>query len=266
MGARAARRGQERARRRRVRAQRRAVAAALVVLVACGLLIALGVFSSGSSRAPAAVAARTVGHYADASAVARPASGAPHAAAQRASRRTPDPGALPQTDALPSAHSALFHSLMADLWAGVVSGSARRALPAFFPRRAYMQLKAIGNASADWEGRLVRDFALDVGAAHRLLGAGAASATLLGVDVHESYAHWVPPGVCYNALGYYEVPNARVVYRQAGRTRSFGIASMISWRGEWYVVHMGAVLRSSEGGVVDQPESGPGFSEYSGTC
>jgi hypothetical protein len=78
--------------------------------------------------------------------------------------------------------------------------------------------------------------------------------------------HWVEPGVCYNAIGYYEVPNARVVYSENGVTRSFGIASMISWRGEWYVVHLGAVLRETETGTVAEPALGPGRSAYSGTC
>ena len=67
-------------------------------------------------------------------------------------------------------------------------------------------------------------------------------------------------------MGYYEVPNARVVYSENGASRSFGIASMISWRGEWYVVHLGAVLRSSEAGAVDEPAVGPGSSAYSSTC
>jgi hypothetical protein len=54
--------------------------------------------------------------------------------------------------------------------------------------------------------------------------------------------------------------------RCRGELRSFGIASMISWRGVWYVVHLGAVLRSNETRVVDEPASGPGTSEYSATC
>ena len=49
------------------------------------------------------------------------------------------------------------------------------------------------------------------------------------------------------------MPNARVVYREDGQIRSFGIASMISWRGVWYVVHLGAILRSSDAGAVDEP-------------
>ena len=57
-----------------------------------------------------------------------------------------------------------------------------------------------------------------------------------------------------------------MVYTEAGVTRSFGIASLISWRGEWYVVHLGAVVRSGGGGVVLDPESGAGRSAPSSTC
>ena len=72
-----------------------------------------------------------------------------------------------------------------------------------------------------------------------------------------AYAHWVAPGACYNRIGYYEVPNARVVYRDGRSVRSFGIASMISWRGVWYVVHLGAVSGDASG-TVDAPSAGAG--------
>jgi len=57
-----------------------------------------------------------------------------------------------------------------------------------------------------------------------------------------------------------------MVYRQDGQIRSLGIASMISWRGVWYVVHLGAILRSSDAGTVDEPASGAGVQAYSPTC
>ena len=82
----------------------------------------------------------------------------------------------------------------------------------------------------------------------------------------QEYAHWVSPGACYNRIGYYEVPNARVVYRLQGQVRSFGIASMISWRGVWYVVHLGAVVRAGAAGIVDDPSLGSGVSAPSSTC
>ena len=177
-----------------------------------------------------------------------------------------DPGALPQTERLPSAGTAGFHAEMAALWKGIRTNSVRAALPAFFPERAYAQVKQIADPQGDWVGRLVGDYALDIGAAHALLGPNPVGAELLAVQVPQTYAHWVPPGACDNGVGYYEVPNARVVYRQDGAIHSFGIASMISWRGVWYVVHLGAILRSTAGGFVDDPSSGTGVSAPSSTC
>jgi hypothetical protein len=57
-----------------------------------------------------------------------------------------------------------------------------------------------------------------------------------------------------------------MVYSLGGGIRSFGIASMISWRGIWYVVHMGAVLHPTGRGVVDDPSGGSGSSAPSSTC
>jgi hypothetical protein len=166
----------------------------------------------------------------------------------------------------PSARTAVFRREMRDLWRGVVLDSAATARPAFFPVRAYVQIKSIANPRGDWRLRLFDSYRLDLGAAHSLLGSGASTARLVGVRVPAAFAHWVPPGACYNSVGYWEVPNARVLYRERGQVRSFGIASMISWRGVWYVVHLGAVLRSAAVGVVDSPSSGAGVSVNSGTC
>jgi hypothetical protein len=112
----------------------------------------------------------------------------------------------------------------------------------------------------------VTEYEEDVSAAHQLLGSDAEAARFVSVNVNVNYAHWVPPGVCYNSVGYFEVPNSRVVYSINGLVSSFGIASMISWRGEWYIVHLGAILRSGSGGEVDDPQSGPGSPTYSSTC
>ena len=180
---------------------------------------------------------------------------------------TTSPGTLPQTTTLPSSTSPQFHAEMADLWQGVVSGSTAPAMPAFFPLGAYLQLKTIPDPRQDWQDRLVGGFSVDLAAAHALLGSAASNAQLVGVTVPTQYAHWVTPGVCYNSIGYYEVPNARVVYRVGAAERSFGIASMISWRGQWYVVHLGAVVRTTPPqGMVDAPATGPGTSAYSSTC
>src|SRR5947209_9127186 len=125
----------------------------------------------------------------------------------------PPPGTLPQTHAFPSSTTPAFHAEMAALWRGVTSGGVRAAMPAFFPEAAYAQVKAIASPRADWADRLVHGYSLDLAAAHALVRPGA---QLVRVDVPSHYGHWVPPGACYHGVGYFEVPNARVVYRQAG--------------------------------------------------
>lgn len=179
---------------------------------------------------------------------------------------TTDPGLLPQTDAFPSSSTAQFMTEMADLWQAVVTGSDAAARPAFFPESAYLQLKKVASPASDYIERLLHDFDADIQAAHNVLGPGASGARLVKVIVPSGYGHWIPPGVCYNSLGYYEVPNSRIVYEEGGQVRSFGIASMISWRGVWYVVHLGAILRSADAGVVEEPMVGAGSSSYSSTC
>jgi hypothetical protein len=178
----------------------------------------------------------------------------------------PPPARLHQTMAFPSAGTAAFRAELTDLWAAVVTGRPDLGMPAFFPLSAYRQVKAIADPAADWHDRLVLDFRLDVRAAHDLLGRRARRDALVRVIVPSGQASWIDPGVCYNGVGYWHVAGARVVYRAGGRLRSFGIASLISWRGRWYVVHFGAVLRSAAVGIVDQPSPGPGVTGPPGGC
>jgi hypothetical protein len=166
---------------------------------------------------------------------------------------TVDPGGLPQTHVLPSNSSAAFAARMQSLWQAVVTGDPAPALPSFFPLSAYLQVKAISNAQSDWQNRLIGYYDLDIQAAHQLLGPDAASAEFVGVTLPTARAVWVLPGQEYNKGPYYRVYGTRLTYRVNGQTRSFGIFSLISWRGEWYVVHLGPSTRSSRRGIVYQP-------------
>jgi len=139
-------------------------------------------------------------------------------------------------------------------------------MPMFFPLPAYRQVKDVADPASDWKRRLVAAYARDIHALHARLGDGAASATLRGLDVPDARARWVEPGEEYNRLGYYRVFGSRLRYEVDGASRAFDVKSLISWRGEWYVVHFGAILRSGGGGEVDDPETGTGYSAPSSTC
>jgi hypothetical protein len=250
--------------------RRRRFFAAVAALVVLGLLTVGLVFvtRSGGGSPTGADAARTSTTTSPATTSTSATTTTSTSATTTTSTTTTDPGQLPQTNDFPAASTPQFQSEMNALWQGVVQGSVTPALPSFFPRTAYVQLKTgIANPSGDWQNRLVADFGLDIEAVHALLGANPSAATLVSVSVPEQYGHWIPAGVCANGIGYFEVANSRVIYQLDGQTRSVGIASMISWRGTWYVVHFGAILRGdSGGGLVDDPEVGPGVSEPSSTC
>jgi hypothetical protein len=176
------------------------------------------------------------------------------------------PARLHQTRARPRAHTRVFHAEMTDLWTALVTGHPGPGVQAFFPLTAYQQVKAIAEPAADWHSRLLADFRLDVRAAHHFLRQTPGRPHLVRVIVPTGQAAWIDPGVCDNKVGYWHVAGPRLVYRQHGRIRSIGIASLISWRGRWYVVHLGAVLRSATGGVVDHPADGPGVPGPPGGC
>ena len=175
----------------------------------------------------------------------------------------PDAARLPQTRAFPSTTDTAFKNAIHDFWLAVTTGNANYAEQAFFPEKAYEQVKAISDPAYDWRTRLWYEFTLDVAAVHPLIGRNA---RLLRVIVPAEYAIWIPPGACYNSIGYWHVPGSRVVYEQDGVTRSFGITSFISWRGDWYLVHLGALSRPAPVGIVDDPQSGPGVPGPPGGC
>jgi len=229
---------------------------------------ATGTAATAGRTASVTASAATVGHPAAAPPRAqpkpKPAPGPPSPPKPAALPVAP-PGAaaLPQTRTLPSTTDTAFKNLIHDFWLAVTTGNPAYAQPAFFPEKAYQQVKAIADPDQDWHDRLWDEFALDVAAVHPLVGPDA---RLLSVIVPGQYAIWVPPGACYNNIGYWHVPGARVVYERDGVTRSFGITSLISWRGDWYLVHLGAYSRNAPVGIVDDAQSGPGVPGPPGGC
>lgn len=148
-----------------------------------------------------------------------------------------DPSTLPQTRDVPAPTGAV-EARAAALWDAIVKDEPERAMPFFFPVGAYEQTKAIAHPSADWKHRLVSAYTRDVHALHDKLGKKADKATFVGLEVPTERARWVEPGEEGNKTGYWRVYGARLRYEIDGRSGSFDVTSMISWRGEWYVVHL----------------------------
>jgi len=183
-----------------------------------------------------------------------------------ASATGPSPGSLPQTSTEPG-FTAGLDAQMAILWRAIRSDSMSLGQTVFFPRGAYLQMKtgAIPDPKSDYADRLIGFFDLDLAAYHRLIIAGNPS-TLLRVGVNPADAKWIPAGVCENKIGYWHVPGVRLVFRRGTAVESVEVASLMSWRGVWYVVHLGPNPRPANAGTVDDFLNGPGVPGPAGGC
>jgi hypothetical protein len=150
-----------------------------------------------------------------------------------------DGSPLPQTEARPSATDERFKRRMQSLAEAIRSGDAQKAHASFFPLVAYAQVKDVAKPERDYRFRLLSNFDRDVREYRKALGRDAERAELIGVEVPEARVEWMKPGKEGNRLGYFRVLRSRLRFRlQDGKERSFELTSLISWRGEWYVVHL----------------------------
>jgi hypothetical protein len=218
-------------RRRRRRIIRRRIGAGVtlvVVVTAAGAVYLVGAGGATRTAAPSVRAAATT---TTTSTTAPPPS---------TTTTTVDPGTLPQTMDQPTTTDPQFQAGVQAFWQAIVTDNPTVAMPFFFPLSAYLQVKAISNPASDWQQRLVAAYTQDIHSLHASLGAGAPTAELAGIDVPTG-AQWVQPGAEYNKLPYWRIYGTTVRYTVGGRPGSFRIASMISWRGHWYIVHLARI-------------------------
>jgi hypothetical protein len=234
-----------------MRSVRALIPAVVLAMAAAALTSACGGSSGGADDAGASQSPATAAASATTDA-ATPASPTP--SATPSPTPTVDPGTLPQTHAMPTATDPVFEAGVQDLWRAIVDDDPAEAQPFFFPKAAYLQVKAIKNAASDYQNRLIGYYDLDIHAAHKLLGADAKDAQFVSVTVPAKAAIWITPGVEQNKLSYYRVYGTRLNYTVGGRAKSIGLFSLISWRGVWYIVHLGPNPRPVVGaGAVYQP-------------
>jgi hypothetical protein len=154
--------------------------------------------------------------------------------------------ALEQTREKPAASGQAFESRRDALWEAIMTDDPERAMPFFFPLEAYEQVKDIGDPASDWRRRLVAAYKHDIHELHAKLGDDAARAHLVTLTVPGDRAAWVDPGGEWNKVGYYRVYGSKLHFSTPdaavrGGDQTFDVKSLISWRGEWFVVHLSAI-------------------------
>jgi hypothetical protein len=169
-----------------------------------------------------------------------PASAAPTATdADEPALLAADGTPLPQTEERPSVTAPRFQRRIQRLAAAIISGDVEKAKDTFFPLVAYAQVKDVQKPERDYRYRLLAHFERDIREYRKALGKQAEQAEFVGITVPEERAEWMKPGKEGNRLGYFRVLRSRLRFRlPGGKEQSFELTSMISWRGEWYVVHL----------------------------
>lgn len=151
----------------------------------------------------------------------------------------PDGGVLPQTEQRPSSSSVWIQRSARLLFQAIALDKPQLAHPVFFPIEAYRRVKAVSDPDRDYDRRLVAHFDRDIHDYHQKLGKQASEAAFVALEIPEDRAKWMKPHSEGNKLGYFRVLRSKLRYRVgSGAERFFEVTSLISWRGEWYVVHL----------------------------
>ena len=201
-----------------------AAATSFILLAGC---------ARGEPPAPDAAPSLAPAELAPAPEAAPPTSAAPIAP-------SPSPALLPQTHDAPQPGGAAFDGRVSAFWDAIVRDDPPAAMTFFFPLEAYRQVKDVADPAADWKHRLVAAYERDIHALHAQLGPRAARARAVGLDVPAARARWVEPGEEWNKVGYYRVFGSRLRFEVDGAAGAFDVKSLISWRGEWFIVHLSA--------------------------
>jgi hypothetical protein len=147
-------------------------------------------------------------------------------------------GDLPQTTTEPPSRTPSLDTRMRMLVRAIANDDPRLAYGAFFPLAAYLQTKAGYGNDEDWHYRLIGHFGQDIAALHAAFGPHAKRARLVSYSIDSATATWVLPGEEGNKGPYWRAYYTTVTYGIGRGTGTFPITTMISWRGEWYVVHL----------------------------
>ena len=144
-----------------------------------------------------------------------------------------------QTEELPSATDPSFQARIEMLCSAVIKGHPDTAHGAFFPLVAYRQVKAVADPDRDYRLRLLRHFDRDISEYHRRITSQRGPMRCSGVRLPKEQARWMKPGSEYNRIGYFRVLRSQLDLTDAdGNTTTLEVTSLISWRGQWYVVHL----------------------------
>jgi hypothetical protein len=128
---------------------------------------------------------------------------------------------------------------MAAVLSAIQSGNPDLSHPAFFPLNAYLQTKSGGGNDTDWHFRLMANWDRDVRILHGRLDPSGAPLIFVGATL-QGPPTWIAPGLEQNKGPYWRTLGTIISYRTsaAGPILQQSVLCCISWRGQWYPIHL----------------------------
>ena len=129
-----------------------------------------------------------------------------------------------------------FEARLQQLFEAIVHDEPARAADAFFPRDAFLQVKAMQNPGRYYD-RLRSRFEQDIRALHGMLGVTAAQARYERFELAKR-GGLVAPGEEGNRLPYWASRHSFLFYRVGKQLRKLEVRVAITWQERWYVIHL----------------------------
>jgi hypothetical protein len=128
-----------------------------------------------------------------------------------------------------------LQELGSTLFAAITSDTPARADPVFFPREAFLLVKAIADPGRYWD-QLHARFAKDVHALHeKLVDPEHAQYDHLELSARGGFMRVDEEG---NRLPYWAARHSWLYYREHAALRRFEVRVLIAWDDRWYVIHL----------------------------
>jgi hypothetical protein len=119
------------------------------------------------------------------------------------------------------------------LFDAILRDDPKVASDVFFPRFAFLQVKAIPDPGRYYD-KLYARFEQDLHALHKTL---AADARFERFELAKR-GGYVRPGEEGNHLPYWAARHCFLHYREGGRAKKFEVRVLITWEQRWYLIHL----------------------------
>lgn len=105
----------------------------------------------------------------------------------------------------------------------------------FFPREAFLQLKAMKGAERYYDEELIKHFDHDVGTAHERL---KVQTDWELASFEKGRCVWKEKGTEYNAIPYWSCYRNKIHLKKGDAKLTIPLRTLINWGPRWYVTHL----------------------------